>query len=143
MRTPVDVIVAGSRSIIFPAQTHRCLSEAFDKLLTPRLILSGGVAGPATHGLTWAEARGIPCRVYPAKWNTLGRYAGIARNLEMAEKAAALVAIWDGESRGTKHMIDTMKKRGAPVVVYLWDSDVDCTTILHNFPGYSHVRDGA
>ena len=37
----------------------------------------------------------------------------------MAENADALLAIWDGESRGTKHMIDTAREKGLEVYVYM------------------------
>jgi hypothetical protein len=36
----------------------------------------------------------------------------------MAGKAEALVAVWDGASRGTKHMIREAGKRGLRVFVY-------------------------
>jgi dissimilatory sulfite reductase (desulfoviridin) alpha/beta subunit len=35
----------------------------------------------------------------------------------MAENADALIAVWDGESRGTKMMIDIAKKKGLKVFV--------------------------
>jgi hypothetical protein len=35
----------------------------------------------------------------------------------MAEYADALVAFWDGKSRGTKHMIDLANKSGIQVRV--------------------------
>lgn len=37
----------------------------------------------------------------------------------MAKQADALVAVWDGESRGTKHMIDIARKEGLEVYVHL------------------------
>ena len=33
----------------------------------------------------------------------------------MADNADALIAIWDGESRGTKHMIDIARRKGLKV----------------------------
>jgi hypothetical protein len=36
----------------------------------------------------------------------------------MAENADALVAIWDGKSRGTANMIQEAEKRGLRVFVY-------------------------
>ena len=33
----------------------------------------------------------------------------------MAEYADALVAFWDGESKGTKHMIETAKEKGLDI----------------------------
>ena len=39
------------------------------------------------------------------------------RNRQMAENADALIAYWDGESRGTKNMIDQARKAGAEVKI--------------------------
>lgn len=39
------------------------------------------------------------------------------RNKAMAEAAYVLVAFWDGKSRGTGNMINTMKKLGKPVKI--------------------------
>jgi hypothetical protein len=54
---------------------------------------------------------------YPADWDTFGKSAGYRRNEQMAEDADALVAFWDGESKGTAHMIDTMAAMDKPVRV--------------------------
>jgi hypothetical protein len=35
----------------------------------------------------------------------------------MAQNADALIAVWDGQSPGTKHMIDVAKARGLRVFV--------------------------
>ena len=40
------------------------------------------------------------------------------RNRQMAENADALIAYWDGESRGTKNMIEEAKKRGLKIPIY-------------------------
>jgi hypothetical protein len=58
-------------------------------------------------------------KVYEFKpdWDGLGKRAGFVRNAEMAEFADRLIAYWDGESRGTAHMIQTMQKMGKPVTV--------------------------
>jgi len=36
----------------------------------------------------------------------------------MADMSNALIAIWDGKSKGTKHMIDIANKKGLKVFVY-------------------------
>jgi len=46
-----------------------------------------------------------------------GNAAGPIRNKQMAEYADALVAVWDGKSRGTKNMIDTAISMGLDVKV--------------------------
>ena len=40
------------------------------------------------------------------------------RNQVMADHADALIAVWDGASKGTADMIDRAKKRGLKVFVY-------------------------
>lgn len=50
--------------------------------------------------------------------------AGFKRNSEMARYADGLIAIWDGRSNGTKHMIDQanhygMGERG---MIYVYDA---------------------
>ena len=57
------------------------------------------------------------CVRFEPDWDRYGRGAGFRRNTEMAEHADALVAVWDGASRGTKHMIDTMRRLGKKVYV--------------------------
>lgn len=55
---------------------------------------------------------------HPADWNTFGKRAGFKRNAEMAAPGADLcLAFWDGESNGTKHMIEQCEKRGIPVKI--------------------------
>ena len=56
--------------------------------------------------------------MYAAEWNRFGKSAGYKRNVVMAENAEALLAIWDGTSKGTGHMINIAKERGLKVVVY-------------------------
>ena len=66
--------------------------------------------GADTLGEQYAKERGIPIRYFPADWQTLGKSAGYQRNVQMAQYADALVAFWDGRSKGTKHMIDTAQR---------------------------------
>ena len=53
----------------------------------------------------------IPIKEFPADWDKHGKSAGHIRNAEMADYADALIAFWDGKSRGTKGMIDVAKKK--------------------------------
>lgn len=36
----------------------------------------------------------------------------------MADNAEALIAIWDGKSKGTRHMIEVAKEKGLKVYVH-------------------------
>lgn len=78
----------------------------------------GMLYGADFFGEVWANSHGIPVQPFPAKWEILGKSAGPIRNQEMANYADALIAIWDGKSRGTKDMIDKATKKGLKVFIY-------------------------
>jgi len=81
-------------------------------------IVSGGAKGADSLGESFAQNNKIPVKKFPANWDLHGKYAGHVRNKQMADYADALIAFWDGESKGTKNMIDTMNKLKKPVHVY-------------------------
>ena len=112
----MKLIIAGSRE----GFTYEDVVEAFDSLIDTVVseIVSGGARGVDRFGEQLAKARGIPLNVKPANWDKYGKSAGYIRNKEMAEYADALLALWDGESRGTKHMIDLAKKNNLKVHIY-------------------------
>jgi hypothetical protein len=51
----------------------------------------------------------------PADWGRFNRGAGKMRNQQMADMGDALIAIWDGKSTGTRHMIECARKKGLGV----------------------------
>src|SRR5258708_6199502 len=60
-----------------------------------------------------AVGMGFTVEPHPANWDTLGRGAGFARNLEMLRSSIDQVyAFWDGKSHGTKHTIDWARRLG-------------------------------
>jgi ribA/ribD-fused uncharacterized protein len=108
-------IVAGSRGITTIEVVEKAVAASGFNI---SVLLSGAARGVDQLGERWAEAQGIPVERYPAQWDTHGKSAGYRRNEQMAQKAEALIAIWDGESKGTKHMIDYARKSGLKVFVY-------------------------
>jgi hypothetical protein len=81
-------------------------------------ILCGGAKGADAEGKQFAERHGIAVDMFPANWDDFGKRAGYIRNMEMAKAAQFVVALWDGESKGTKHMIDYSERLGNKVYVY-------------------------
>ena len=80
-------------------------------------VIHGAAAGVDSICAEAAERHGHEVVAMPADWKTHGKKAGVLRNLEMLDKGPdAVVAWWNGESRGTKHMIEAAQKRGIPVV---------------------------
>ncbi len=104
------LIIAGGRDF----DNYEALEKAVDYLLSnisdEIVIVCGKARGADTLGERYAKEHGYKVLYFPADWDGLGRRAGIVRNEEMAQNADALVAFWDGESRGTKNMIETAQK---------------------------------
>ncbi len=108
------VIIAGSRTI----DDYRLLCQAIvESQFRIDVILSGTANGVDRLGELWASRHNTPVEKYPANWQQFGKSAGYIRNVEMSHNADALIAIWDGKSRGTKNMIDIAKSKGLKVYV--------------------------
>lgn len=87
--------------------------------------LHGGARGVdqiVAHALL---IRGVPVAADRADWTAHGRRAGIIRNERMVGAADALVAVWDGQSTGTRHAIVVARQRGIPVAVRIVAVDPD------------------
>ena len=109
-KKPFRVIVAGGRDFCDYTYLEASLDHLLQNVKAPIIIVCGAARGADTLGEKYAKARGYPVHRFPAEWDKFGRSAGYIRNEQMAQNADALVAFWDEESRGTKHMIDLAYK---------------------------------
>lgn len=107
-------IVAGSRGI-----SHSETIAYLNDYVGSGEIVSGMAQGVDAAGAYWAKDKGYALVEAPALWNRYGRAAGYIRNQWMAWYATDLLAIWDGESRGTQNMIHTARKNRLDVQVVL------------------------
>lgn len=83
-------------------------------------IVSGCAKGADMLGERFANYFGLPIKKFPADWDRYGRGAGHIRNSQMAKYADELIAFWDKKSKGTKHMINTAKKLGLKINVFVY-----------------------
>ena len=84
-------------------------------------VVSGCAKGIDTAAILWAESHSIPVKKYPAVWTVDGKTdmaAGFKRNVLMADYCEAAIIIWDGKSRGTKHMMSELDKRGKEFLLW-------------------------
>lgn len=104
------LIIAGGRDF----DNYEALKKSVDYLLShvndEIVVVCGMAKGADTLGERYAKEHNYKVLYFPADWDRLGRRAGIVRNEEMAQNADALIAFWDGKSRGTKNMIETAQK---------------------------------
>lgn len=80
-------------------------------------IVSGMACGADALGAQFAHLNSVKLYRYPANWEMYGKRAGFMRNEAMGEFADGLLAFWDGESRGTQHMIKYMQRLNKPVFI--------------------------
>lgn len=109
------VIIAGSRDIADMQHINDAVAASRFPITQ---VVCGMARGVDLLGKQWADYVGIPVAKFPADWNTHGKRAGYLRNEQMADNADALIAIWDGKSRGTSHMIDIARERRLKVFVH-------------------------
>jgi len=118
----MKVIIAGSRHI----EDYELLEEAIKASgFEITKVVEGGARGVDSMARKWGDSEGIPVETHKADWDSLGKSAGPRRNEGMAKVADALIAIWDGESPGTKHMIGVAERRGLQVHVQYTDVEVE------------------
>ncbi|WP_316869065.1 SLOG family protein [Ralstonia wenshanensis] len=113
------VIVAGSRTV--EEKDVRYALDTCPWIGFATAIVSGTARGADRFGEQWAIDNNIPIDRFPADWKAYGKKAGPVRNEEMAKHAEALIAVWDGESRGTASMIDLAEKYGLRVEIVRTD----------------------
>ena len=111
-------IIAGSRKIDYFGIVNAAIIKSDIEI---SCVLCGDAPGVDVLGADWANLNSITVEHYPAEWDRYGKSAGYKRNVLMAESAEALIAIWDGKSKGTKHMIDIAKSKGLHVKVWIYD----------------------
>lgn len=113
------VIIAGGRYFNnYELLQERCDNYLSDKIASHNVtVISGHATGADALGERYAKEHCLNCEQHPADWNKHGCAAGPIRNAEMADIADALIAFWDGKSRGTASMIELAKSKGLKVAV--------------------------
>lgn len=129
----MKVIIAGSRDF----NDYEFLCKVCDYLLSHRTrdeieIVSGTARGADSLGEKYAKEKGFSLKLFPAEWVKYGNAAGFKRNAQMASYGDALIAFWDGKSKGTTHMINLAKDRklNVKVINYMEDKIVNAINAI-------------
>lgn len=111
----MKTIIAGTRHVTQLALVEKAIQESHFKITE---VVSGRARGVDSLGEQWAEQHNIPVKLFPAEWDKHGKGAGYRRNIEMSRYSDALIAVWDGESKGTCHMMNIARTAGLKVFVF-------------------------
>lgn len=110
----MKVLICGSRGFNDRAVVAQAVVQSG---MAPTHIVSGGARGVDILARLYAQSNGIEFTEYTADWNKHGKRAGFLRNVTMVDVVDAVIAVWDGASRGTKHSIDYATSQGKQVFV--------------------------
>ena len=82
-------------------------------------LISGGARGVDSAVRRYAVAEGIPLTEILPDYARYGRGAPLRRNEAIVARADLVVALWDGSSRGTAHVIALCRRLGRPVEIHI------------------------
>lgn len=86
-------------------------------------IVSGGAKGIDSCAAEFALSKGIAFKEFLPDYKKHGKAAPVIRNKEIVNYSDAILAFWDGKSRGTKNVIDYCNKTGTPLRVIILPAD--------------------
>jgi hypothetical protein len=110
------VIIAGSRTITDFLEVNKAIEDSGFQITE---VISGGAQGVDSLGAIWANAHGIPVKVFLPDWKTYSKAAGPIRNGIMADNADALIICWDGKSKGSASMIEKASAKNLKMYIHL------------------------
>ncbi len=115
----MKIVVSGSRNYNNFDEAKEYIDLCINNIGkdTVPVFLSGGCRGADKLGERYAEENGFEIEQHPADWSKHGKSAGPIRNKIMAQEADLIICFWDGESTGTKSMIECARKAGKTVKI--------------------------
>lgn len=100
----MKIAIIGSRGL-----TIEDLCEYIPKGVTE--IVSGGAKGVDSSARSYALAKGIKYTEFLPEYEKYKKGAPLKRNLQIIDYADAVIAFWDGKSRGRNLLLINARKR--------------------------------
>ncbi|MCI9155328.1 MAG: DUF2493 domain-containing protein [Lawsonibacter sp.] len=108
----MKIAVIGSRNLTV---------SDLDKYLPAEVteIVSGDAKGIDACAREYAQRNHLKLTEFLPEYEKYGRSAPLKRNLQIIDCADEVIVFWDGESRGTKYVIDNCKQKSVKITVYI------------------------
>lgn len=118
------IVIAGCRNYYnydeAKAYLDDCLADINSK--NDIIILSGAANGADKLGERYALENNFRVELFLPEWDKYGKSAGPKRNKLMAQACDYVICFWDGESSGTRSMIDYAKEYDKPLFIKMFIS---------------------
>lgn len=112
------LLVCGGRDFTDDAAVYAEMDAINEESGGIALVIHGGARGADSIAGHWANDRGVPCRVYPARWDLHGKAAGARRNAEMLALGKPDLVLAMPGGRGTADMVAKARRAGVMTVVW-------------------------
>lgn len=124
----ITIAVTGSRKMTNRKLVIDIIENILDRKYSQSYIhiIVGDAAGVDNIVYEWAKNGGVSFttqlkpanRYFPRLWKSKkDNVLYLARNMQVVDNSDILIAIWDGESSGTKNTIDYAKSVGKNVII--------------------------
>lgn len=100
----MKVAVIGSRGVVVNNLENYLPNDTTE-------IISGGAKGVDSCAAQYAHKYDIKLTVFLPQYDKYGKSAPLKRNLQIIQAADLVLAFWDGQSHGTKYVIEMCKKQ--------------------------------
>ncbi|MEG0728202.1 MAG: SLOG family protein [Anaerovoracaceae bacterium] len=132
-RVPINIGIVGSRSyeewvndpdfscslsVFIDNAINKYISSLDNKYVKIRIV-SGGAIGIDKFAENYADEKGYEKEILLANWKAHKGSAGKIRNSKIINKIQYCIIFWDGESPGTKDMIDKCKVNNIPCKIII------------------------
>ena len=131
----IKLAIVGSRTFTDEKLFNELMAHCDEKYIGGLLeVISGGAKGVDSLAVKWANEHNLPTKVFNAEWDNLeavpcavrtnkqgykyNALAGHNRNAKIIQACNCILAIWDGESKGTLDSIKKAKELGKLGTVY-------------------------
>lgn len=108
----MKIAIIGSRNLLV-TNLEKYIPEGITE------IVSGGAKGIDSCARAYAYANHIKLTEFFPEYQKYGKGAPLRRNLQIIDYADAVLAFWDGKSKGTKYVIEQCQKRNKKVTVFI------------------------
>ncbi len=115
----IKIAIIGSRDYDDFEHVEIIMQELCNKFQDDLVIVSGGARGIDKKAEEVSELLEIDFHCYRAKWKKYGKKAGIIRNEKLINHSDAVIAFWDGESKGTLNSIKYAQKNEMPILIIM------------------------